>query len=55
MTPADDATVVVMDVDARIPAATQRPLTTVGLHSDSFASLRTFYVRSFPMLHVAEL
>jgi FixJ family two-component response regulator len=48
MTPATDATVFVIDDDARMRAATERLLRSVGLHVESFAAPRDFLTRKLP-------
>ena len=48
MTPADDATVFVIDDDARMRAATERLLKSVGLHAESFATPQEFLRRKLP-------
>jgi len=48
MTPADDATVFVIDDDARIRAATERLLKSVGLHAESYATPKEFLTRKLP-------
>ena len=48
MTPADDATVFVIDDDARMRAATERLLKSVGLHAESFATPKDFLTRKLP-------
>jgi FixJ family two-component response regulator len=48
MTPADDATVFVIDDDARMRAATERLLKSVGLHVESFAAPKDFLTRKLP-------
>ena len=48
VTPADDATVFVIDDDARMRAATQRLLKSVGLHAETFATPQDFLRRKLP-------
>ena len=48
MTPGDDATVFVIDDDARMRAATERLLKSVGLHAESFATPKDFLTRKLP-------
>lgn len=48
MSPADDATVFVIDDDARMRAATERLLRSVGLHAESFATPKDFLTRRLP-------
>jgi len=48
MTSPDDATVFIIDDDARMRAATLRLLKTVGLHSESFASPQDFLRHKLP-------
>lgn len=48
MTSADDATVFVIDDDARMRAATERLLKSVGLHAESFATPKDFLTRRLP-------
>lgn len=48
MISADDATVFVIDDDARMRAATERLLKSVGLHVESFAAPRDFLTRKLP-------
>ena len=48
MTPADDATVFVIDDDARMRAAMERLLKSIGLHVESFAAPKDFLVRRLP-------
>jgi len=48
MTPANDATVFVIDDDARIRAATERLLKSVGLHAESYATPKEFLTRKLP-------
>jgi FixJ family two-component response regulator len=48
MTSADDATVFVIDDDARMCAAMQRLLKSVGLHAESFATPQDFLRRKLP-------
>jgi len=48
MTSADGATVFVMDDDARIRAATERLLKSVGLHAESYATPKEFLTRKLP-------
>jgi FixJ family two-component response regulator len=48
MTSADDATVFVIDDDARIRAATERLLKSVGLHAESYATPKEFLTRKLP-------
>lgn len=48
MTVADDAIVFVIDDDARMRAATQRLLRSVGLHVESFAAPNDFLARKLP-------
>lgn len=48
MTPADDATVFVIDDDTRMRAATERLLKSVGLHAESFATPKDFLTRKLP-------
>jgi len=48
VTPADDATVFVIDDDARIRAATERLLKSVGLHAESYATPKEFLTRKLP-------
>lgn len=48
MNPADDAIVFVIDDDARMRAATQRLLKSVGLHVESFAAPKEFLGRKLP-------
>ena len=45
MTPVDDATVFIIDDDARMRAATQRLLRSVGLHVETFATPQEFLRR----------
>jgi FixJ family two-component response regulator len=48
VTPADDATVFVIDDDARMRAATERLLKSIGLRVESFAAPKDFLVRKLP-------
>jgi FixJ family two-component response regulator len=48
VTLADDATVFVIDDDARMRAATERLLKSVGLHVESFAAPKDFLTRKLP-------
>ncbi len=48
MSPAGDATVFVIDDDARMRAATQRLLKSVGLRAETFAAPRDFLTRKLP-------
>lgn len=48
VTPADDATVFVIDDDARMRAATERLLKSVGLHVESFSAPKDFLTRKLP-------
>ena len=48
MTLADDATVFVIDDDARMRAATERLLKSVGLHVETFATPQDFLRRKLP-------
>jgi FixJ family two-component response regulator len=48
VTPTDDATVFVIDDDARMRAATQRLLKSVGLHAETFATPEDFLQRKLP-------
>lgn len=48
MIPVDDATVFVIDDDARMRAAMERLLRSVGLHAESFASPQDFLQRKLP-------
>ena len=48
MTSADSATVFVIDDDARIRAATERLLKSVGLHAESYATPKEFLTRKLP-------
>lgn len=48
MTPADDATVFVVDDDARMRAATERLLKSVGLRVESFAAPKDFLNHKLP-------
>jgi FixJ family two-component response regulator len=48
MSPADKATVYVIDDDPRMRAATDRLLKTVGLHSESFATPQDFLHHKLP-------
>lgn len=48
MTQADEAIVFVIDDDARMRAATQRLLKSVGLHVESFAAPKEFLTRKLP-------
>ena len=48
MTSASDATVFVIDDDARIGAATERLLKSVGLHAESYATPKEFLTRKLP-------
>ncbi|HWY68788.1 MAG TPA: response regulator transcription factor [Terriglobales bacterium] len=48
MTSPDEATVFIIDDDARMRAATLRLLKTVGLHSESFASPQDFLRHKLP-------
>jgi len=48
MTSADAATVFVIDDDARIRAATERLLKSVGLHAESYATPKEFLTRKLP-------
>jgi FixJ family two-component response regulator len=48
MTSAKDATVFVIDDDARIRAATERLLKSVGLHAESYATPKEFLTRKLP-------
>ena len=48
MTSADGATVFVIDDDARIRAATERLLKSVGLHAESYATPKEFLTRKLP-------
>jgi FixJ family two-component response regulator len=48
MTPANPATVFIIDDDDRMRSATQRLLKTVGLHSESFATPQAFLRHKLP-------
>jgi len=48
MASADDATVFIIDDDARMRAAMQRLLKSVGLHAESFATPQDFLRRKLP-------
>jgi FixJ family two-component response regulator len=48
MTPSDNATVFVIDDDARMRAATERLLKSVGLHAETFATPQDFLGRKLP-------
>jgi FixJ family two-component response regulator len=48
VTPADDATVFVIDDDARTRAAMERLLKSIGLRVESFAAPKDFLVRKLP-------
>ena len=48
MTPACHATVFVVDDDARMRAATERLLKSVGLHAETFATPQDFLLRKLP-------
>ena len=48
MTPADDATVFVIDDDARMRAAMERLLKSVGLRVEAFAAPKDFLTRKLP-------
>lgn len=48
MSPADEATVLVIDDDARMRAATQRLLKSVGLHAETFATPQDFLQSNLP-------
>jgi FixJ family two-component response regulator len=48
MTPADDGTVFVIDDDARMRAALERLLKSVGLHAESFAKPQDFLRHKLP-------
>jgi len=48
MATADDATVFIIDDDARMRAAMQRLLKSVGLHAESFATPQDFLRRKLP-------
>ena len=48
MTSANDATVFVIDDDARIRAATERLPKSVGLHAESYATPKEFLTRKLP-------
>ena len=48
MTPACHATVFVIDDDARMRAATERLLKSVGLHAETFATPQDFLLRKLP-------
>jgi FixJ family two-component response regulator len=48
VTPVDDATVFVIDDDARMRAAMERLLKSVGLHVESFAAPKDFLTRKLP-------
>jgi FixJ family two-component response regulator len=48
MTSANNATVFVIDDDARIRAATERLLKSVGLHAESYATPKEFLTRKLP-------
>lgn len=48
MTLADDATVFLIDDDARMRAATERLLKSIGLHVESFATPQDFLARKLP-------
>jgi FixJ family two-component response regulator len=48
MSSSDTTTVFIVDDDARMRAAMQRLLTTVGLHSESFATPQDFLRRKLP-------
>jgi FixJ family two-component response regulator len=48
VTPADEATVFVIDDDARMRAATQRLLKSVGLRAETFATPQDFLQRKLP-------
>ena len=48
MTPADDATVFVIDDDARMRSATERLLKSVGLRAEAFATPQDFLGRKLP-------
>jgi FixJ family two-component response regulator len=46
MTSADDVTVFIINEDARVCAAMERPLKSVGLHVEPFATLHEFLRRN---------
>jgi FixJ family two-component response regulator len=48
VTPSDNATVFVIDDDARMRAATERLLKSVGLHAETFATPQDFLRRKLP-------
>jgi FixJ family two-component response regulator len=48
VTPLDNATVFVIDDDARMRAATERLLKSVGLHAETFATPQDFLRRKLP-------
>jgi FixJ family two-component response regulator len=48
VTPADDATVFIIDDDAGMRGATERLLKSVGLHVESFAAPQDFLARKLP-------
>lgn len=48
MTPADDATVFVIDDDAHMRAAMERLLKSIGLHVEAFAAPKDFLARKLP-------
>jgi FixJ family two-component response regulator len=48
VTPAENATVFLIDDDARMRAATERLLKSVGLHVESFATPKDFLTRKLP-------
>lgn len=53
MTSPNNLSVFIVDDDARMGAAMQRLLKTVGLYSESLASPQTFYGESFQALPLA--
>jgi FixJ family two-component response regulator len=48
MSSADDVTVFIIDDDARMRAATERLLKSIGLHVESFAAPKDFLTRKLP-------
>ena len=53
MTTANDVTVFLIDDDARMRAALERLLKSVGLHTESFATPQDFLRHKLPMSPVA--
>src|SRR5579872_3374650 len=49
MTPADEATVFIIDDDTRMRAATERLLRSAGLHTESFAAPQDFLGHKLPL------